>query len=701
MRILSEALGYVMYFCYDLVHNYGLAIILFTLISKIVLLPVSVWVQKNSIKMVKMQPEINRIKAKHFGDADRIADEQSKIFKREKYNPLASLIPLAIQIILLMGLVEVIYHPLDYLLHISQEIITAFNGLAVSLAGANPESSSIQLTVVEMIKSGKYAEQFAALQSVVTGADAADIAILLEQVKSISLDFCGINLSWVPSEVGGIDIVVPIAAGFSAWLLCVAQNAANVIQAEQSKLNKYGMMAFSVGLSLYLGWFVPAGVALYWIASNLFAILQQYLLNWAINPKDYVDYEALEASKQELEELQSIGGKKKLFRKNPYAKREKKDFKRFFSVVNKHLVFYSESSGFYKYYQGIIEYLLEHTNLTIHYVTSDPEDQIFAIAEKESKIRAYYIGEKRLITLMMKMDADVVVMTMPDLENYHIKRSYIRKDIEYIYIPHGMDSLNMTMRTGSMDHYDTVYCVGKHQTEEIRKTEEAYGLPAKKLVEWGYCLLDRMIEEYGQTEKTEHEKKKILIAPSWQKDNIVDSCLEKILDSLADSGYEVTVRPHPQQVRLQQEKMDRLKERYAKNPDIEIQTEFSSNSTVFEADLLITDWSGIAYEYAFTTKKPVLFVDTPMKVMNPEYRRIDTVPINIWMRDVIGDRLDPEKAEEADDKVRSLLEQKSAYHDKIEKFVEEYVYHLGNSAEVGATYIVRTIQEKIRQAKQQ
>jgi hypothetical protein len=64
--------------------------------------------------------------------------------------------------------------------------------------------------------------------------------------------------------------------------------------------------------------------------------------------------------------------------------------------VNKHLVFYSESSGFYKYYQGIIEWLLAHTNLTIHYITSDPEDQIFALAEKEDKIRAYYIGEKRL-----------------------------------------------------------------------------------------------------------------------------------------------------------------------------------------------------------------------------------------------------------------------------------------------------------------
>ena len=127
-----------------------------------------------------------------------------------------------------------------------------------------------------------------------------------------------------------------------------------------------------------------------------------------------------------------------------------------------------------------------------------------------------------------------------------------------------------------------------------------------------------MIEDYKKADKTPHEKKHILIAPSWQKDNIVDSCLEGMLDDLAGKGYEVVVRPHPQQVRLQQDKMDRLKERYANNPDIEIQTDFSSNSTVFEADLLVTDWSGIAYEYAFTTNKPVLFVDTPMEVMNPE-----------------------------------------------------------------------------------
>ena len=80
----------------------------------------------------------------------------------------------------------------------------------------------------------------------------------------IDMDFFGVNLSLVPSEHGGWLILSPLIAGLSAWVLCVAQNASNVLQAEQSKLNKYGMLVISVGLSLYLGWFVPVGVAVYW-----------------------------------------------------------------------------------------------------------------------------------------------------------------------------------------------------------------------------------------------------------------------------------------------------------------------------------------------------------------------------------------------------------------------------------------------------
>lgn len=627
MEMLSKALGYVMNFCYGLLHDYGMAIILFTLISKIVLLPVSIWVQKNSIKMVKMQPDINRILIKHYGDKDEIAEEQSKLYKKEKYNPLASLIPLAIQIILLLG-------------------------------------------VVAVIKDG-------------INAGAAN------------MKFCGYDLTWITTKQWGISIITPIIAGVSAWLLCVAQNASNVLQAEQSKLNKYGMMIFSVGLSLYLGCFVYAGVALYWTASNIFAILQLYLLNWAINPKKFVDYEALEATKKELAEIEALGNKKGK-RSKEDIKREKADYKKFFSIVNKHLVFYSESSGFYKYYKGIIEYILKNTNITIHYITSDPKDQIFDIAKKESKIRPYYIDEKRLITLMMKMDADVVVMTMPDIENFHIKRSYIRKDINYVYVPHCMDSMNMTMRKGSIDHYDSVLCTGKLQKEETLKTEIAYGLPKKELIEWGYSLLDDMKADYEKMPKVEHEHKSILIAPSWQKDNIVDNCLEELLDNLKGHGYKITVRPHPQHVRHMPEKMEGLKERYKSDKDIEIQTDFSSNSTVFEADMMITDWSGIAYEYAYTTYKPVLFIDTPMKIMNPEYTKIDIEPMNIWMREEIGQILKLDEIYKAADTVQEMLDNSEQYKQHIEQLVNENVYNIGHSAEVGGKYIIEQIQKAIK-----
>ena len=158
---------------------------------------------------------------------------------------------------------------------------------------------------------------------------------------------------------------------------------------------------------------------------------------------------------------------------------------------------------------------------------------------------------------------------------------------------------------------------------------------ARELVEWGYSLLDEMREDYAKMPKKENDIKSILIAPSWQKDNIVDSCLEDILDNLKGHGYKITVRPHPQHVRHMPEKMEGLKERYKNDTDIEIQTDFSSNSTVFEADLMITDWSGIAYEYAYTTCKPVLFIDTPLTtertyiLKSPKQVNYDNVPLSL------------------------------------------------------------------------
>ena len=262
-----------------------------------------------------------------------------------------------------------------------------------------------------------------------------------------------------------------------------------------------------------------------------------------------------------------------------------------------------------------------------------------------------------------------------------------------------MDSLNLTMREGSVDHYDTVFCVGKEQIREIRETERVNQLPEKKLVEWGYSLLDQMREDYSKSNYKKKNQHTVLIAPSWQKDNIVDNCLDMLLDNLQSTGYRIIVRPHPQHVRHQPEKMEMLKSKYASNPNIEIQTDFSSNSTVYEADMMITDWSGIAYEYAYTTYKPVVFVDTPMKIMNPQYKKIGIEPINIWIRNEIGTILPMDQINQAAQIVQYTMEHSDTYHDKIEKFVEAYVYNLGCSAKVGAKYIISSLLEKSNNRK--
>lgn len=634
-QMIGLFLGYLMYICYSVVKNYGLSIILFTLATKILLFPVSIWVQKNSVKIVKLQPEINRIKTDYFGDKDRIAEKQAELYKREKYNAFISIVPVVIQLILLVGLVDVIREP-------------------------RPE------------------------------------------IPQNAMKLFGMDLQQIPWERGGIALLLPVVAALAAWLLCFVQNRINPLQAEQNKWNQLGMTLLSVGISLFLGAFVPLGVGLYWIFSNLFTILQQLLLNRIIDPHKYIDYEELEKSKAALSELEGLGKKKRIFFRDPNTAREKADYKRFFSIANKHLVFYSESSGFYKYFQNIIEYLLANSNVVIHYITNDPNDAIFQKAGQ--RIRAYYIGEKRLITLMMKMDADIVVMTMPDLENYHIKRSYIRNDIEYIYTDHGISSNNLTLREHALANFDTIFCVGPHQKEEYLKEEEVYGIKKRRLIETGYCLLDNMRENYWKKPslKEEQDKKTILIAPSWQKDNILDVCIDELLHQVVGKEYEVIVRPHPQYVRLHRGRIEALIERWKDSLDekFRVEMDFSSNETVYTADLLITDWSNIGYEFSFTTDKPTLYINTPMKVMNPNYKKLGITPFDVRVRTQIGAAIDLDSLQTVGKVVENLIDNTDRYHDIIEKIRIASFYNPGVSGEVGGQYILRRLKEKQTARKQ-
>ena len=678
-------LGVLMKWCWQLVSNYGVAILLFTLATKIVLLPISIWIHKNSILMVKIQPEMNMLKVKYHNDGQTLATEQSKLFKRAKYRPMLTLVPLVLQIVLLLGVVYIINRPLSYLFGVGDVEILEM----ATQAGVNLESSSFQLALIDAVRAGEYILP-------------ESLAWLYDAIGALDTKMLGLELTAIPTAVWGLYTLIPLLAAASSWLLCFAQNKANVLQHEQGNGNKYGTMIFSVCLSLYLGCFVPAGIALYWMAGNILSVIQLLLLNAAISPKKHVDYEALEESRKalaEIEKEENAEEKKKKAKED--KKREREDYKRFFSIVNKHLVIYSEKSGFYKYFKGIISELLARSDMVIHYVTNDPDDVIFEVAKKNPRIKPYYISLKKTISLMLKLECDMVVMTTPDLDKYYLKKSMMKKDIEYVYIPHALMSMHMGMKEGSLDAFDTIFCAGEHIKREVKATERVYGLPAKECVEFGYPLVDDLIP-LGEAERKTHKttgRKEILIAPTWNEDNILDSCIDTMLERLLCDEYHVTVRPHPEYVKRFGQRMNAPVERWQDKvgEGLTFELDFSSNKSIYSSDLMITDWSGISFEFSFATKRPTLFVNTKMKVLNENWQKIDCTPIEITLRDEIGMSIEKSDVQNIDAIVKDTFKRSGEYEQKIEKALKAAVYNVGHSDPVGAKYILRRlieIQEK-------
>ncbi len=667
INVIGWPLGFVMYWCVRLLGNYGAALILFTLITKILMFPLNLLVQKNSIKMVNMNPELEALKYQYTDDKDAYYDAQQKLYKREKYSPMAGVWPLLLQIPIILGLINVVYHPLKHIIRMPAEVISQFT---VSFSGA----AYPELMVIEKISQ---------LGSDIT----SKFGGYVDSIKSLDMNFLGINLAERP-DITTLNwlLLIPILSGLSTVLMCVIQNKINVLQIEQGKMAKWGVSIFTVAFSTYFAFIVPTGVGLYWIFGNLFAIVVMYLVNIVYDPKKYIDYEALEETKRKNAEEHK---KSKINRK--LAKKYYKQFCDEENARRMKLMIYSEGAGYYKYFENIIDAVLRKSKLKIHYVTGDPNDPI--LNTDNERIIPYYVDETRLISLMMKVEADMVIMTTPDLEKYQIKRSKVKKTVEYVYTEHACTSLNLTYRTGAFDYFDTIFAVSPLQAEEVRAMEEARGTKRKKIVEVGYGLIDNMISAYNAAEKTVNEKKTILIAPSWQYDNIIDSCLDNMIEGLTSTGYRVIIRPHPQYIKRFPLKITEIQERYKDrfNDDFIFETDFSSNVTVYTADLIITDWSSIAFEFSFTTGKPTLFINTQMKVVNRAYKKIKITPYDITARNIIGRSLEKDEIDNIGEVAADLIENQSKYTEQILKERDEYFYNVGHSGEVAADYIISRI----------
>ena len=286
-------------------------------------------------------------------------------------------------------------------------------------------------------------------------------------------------------------------------------------------------------------------------------------------------------------------------------------------------------------------------------------------------------------------------MTMPDLQTFHIKRSKVKK-VNYVYVFHSTVSTHLVYRKDAFDNFDTMLCVGNYQIKEILERESKKNLVPKKLIKCGYPRLDDLILQYDELEKFGSVKEvetQILIAPSWGENGLIETKGEEIVNVLLDAGYNVILRPHPMTIKKSRKIIQRIKEKFGQNSNFHFEEDIRTFDSFYSSQCVISDWSGVSLEYAFTTKKPVLFMDIPKKMRNAEYEEISHIPLEITIREKIGKILSIEKISDLPEKIHEMKIMKKDFATSITNLHEELIFNIGNSAKIGAEQINQLIEK--------
>ena len=359
------------------------------------------------------------------------------------------------------------------------------------------------------------------------------------------------------------------------------------------------------------------------------------------------------------------------------------------------IVFYSEDISSFVHFDQIIRELTEEMEYQICYVTSAEDDPILNTQNK--KIKAFYIGDSIARTkFFLDLKAKILIMTMPDLETFNIKKSKVYP-VHYIYLFHSMVSTHLVYRRSAFEHFDSIFCVGNYQLDEIRRTEKLYNLKPKNLIRYGYGHLDNLLEKYSTrilSPKNNGNKLHVLLAPSWSNASLFEDIAEKVIDILLQEGYKVTFRPHLMTQKKSKKKINEIIEKFSDNESFLLEQNILNFDSFLFSDIMITDWSGAALEFAFAFEKPVLFIDMPKKINNPEYEKTHKVPIEVSIRAKIGKIILPTELELIPNEIEILYKQTKELRDKITKIRNELIFNIGESKKDGVKEIIKLLSEK-------
>jgi YidC/Oxa1 family membrane protein insertase len=255
-----------------------------------------------------------------------------------------------------------------------------------------------------------------------------------------------------------------------------------------------------------------------------------------------------------------------------------------------------------------------------------------------------------------------------------------------------MFSIHSYLREGAIDDYDTIFCVGEHHFNEIRETEKVYKLKSKKLLPYGFPRLDTLMQQQNQIQVNSQPKKLILITPSYGKNNLLEICGLELIDILLKSNFKVLVRPHFKILKESKKLIKNINEKFGNNPDFILEKGVIPAKLFQSSTCMISDWSGISFEYAFTFERTVIFIDVPKKILNPNSGKISLEPIEISIRHKIGHVVLPTRIKEIPNLIIALNKDEKN-DEKIRDIRSKTVFNLGKSAKIGAEYIQKLNKE--------
>lgn len=263
--LIVEPFGWLLKICYNLVGNYGVAIIIFTLLSKLVILPFQMKSKKSMMELQKLQPKLRELEKKYKDDKERYALETQKLYKKEGVSMFGGCLPMLITLPIMIGLYSVVRQPLTYIFDITPEQIQALAD-AFRAAGAKITSTSgymLQIDVSSLLS--KYPDI---------------VASITPNLTDLDFNFLGIDLSLIPNfKYITILWIIPVLSGLTAWLSNILIRRSQGTQLTEQAAATNGMMNIMMPLmSVWIAFMVPASLGLYWIISNVLTAVQEPIL---------------------------------------------------------------------------------------------------------------------------------------------------------------------------------------------------------------------------------------------------------------------------------------------------------------------------------------------------------------------------------------------------------------------------------------